>query len=58
MKITDDNIIELSERIAQTKNKDDLQFIIYFLLDSGIYGMRSIVCEWVENNIDNPSPKV
>ena len=52
MKITDNDIIELSEKIANIEDKKELEYIIYFLIDNGIQGMRSIIHQYCEDNIN------
>ena len=52
MKITDNDIIELSEKIANIEDKKELEYIIYFLIDNGLQGMRSIIYQYCEDNIN------
>ena len=52
MKITDNDIIELSEKIANIEDKKELEYIIYFLIDNGLHGMRSIIHQYCEDNIN------
>ena len=50
--ITDNDLIKLASELASIKNKYILEQEIYYILDAGANGMRSILLEYCAARLD------
>jgi hypothetical protein len=51
-KVTDNDLIKLASELASIKDRYILEQEIYYILDCGANGMRSVLLEYCVNRLD------
>lgn len=50
--ITDNDLIKLAAELASIKDREILEDEIYYILDAGTRGLRSVLLEYCTNRLD------